>query len=89
MSEFNEPSFYVAPWCKNTIIAMTNHRHEEASEREEEKYKDFSDAVTILYAGMEGCKYSIPMPEVEKQKSTEPINEIDFHFEMSGSDAFW
>jgi hypothetical protein len=39
----NEPSLYVAPWCKNVIASLGNHRLVEGTEKEDEKYKDASD----------------------------------------------
>jgi uncharacterized protein YfiM (DUF2279 family) len=56
----NCPNIYVAPWCTNTIEAMQNHRLEEDSEAEDARYKDFSDAIRICYAGMDGHKYRDP-----------------------------
>ncbi len=49
----NEPSLSVDPSCKNVIMSFMNHRLEEDSERESEKYKDASDAVRICYAGIQ------------------------------------
>ena len=51
-SEFNQPHLYVSPKCKNLITSLTNHRLEQGSETEDEKYKDFSDSLRILYAGI-------------------------------------
>jgi phage terminase large subunit len=51
---FNEPNLYVSPVCKNLIMSLMNHRLEEDSESESEKYKDFSDCLRILYASIEG-----------------------------------
>jgi hypothetical protein len=48
----NEPSFSVDPSCKNLIASLVNHRLEEDSEKESEKYKDASDALRIAYAGI-------------------------------------
>src|SRR5690606_9717406 len=47
---FNAPQFSVHPRCKNIIASMTSHRLEEDSERESEKFKDFSDMVRIMFA---------------------------------------
>lgn len=57
ISEFNEPEEYVFPRCKNMIQSYQNHRCEEDSEREDEKYKDPSDARRILNAGWAGWRY--------------------------------
>lgn len=60
-SVYNEPSLYVAPWCKNVIASLNGHRYEEQSERESEKYKDFSDALKMAYAGLEDWSYKNPL----------------------------
>jgi hypothetical protein len=52
VNQFNEPAFYAAPWCKNTILSLQNHRLEEDSEKESEKYKEPSDCLRILWAGI-------------------------------------
>lgn len=68
MSVYNEPAFSVDPTCKNTIIALKNHRLEEDSERESEKYKEPSDTIRINYAGIVDFKYRDPTPkEPERQ----------------------
>jgi hypothetical protein len=54
MGAFNEPSLYISPKCKNLITSLSSHRLEEDSEAESPKYKDFSDALRILYATIEG-----------------------------------
>jgi phage terminase large subunit len=51
---FNEPALYISPSCHNLILSMQNHRLKEDSEVEDEKYKDFSDCLRILYASIEG-----------------------------------
>ncbi len=52
LGPMNRPSFSVAPGCRNLIASLMNHRLEEDSERESEKYKDASDALRINYAGI-------------------------------------
>ena len=56
-SQFNEPSLSVSPECKNLIMSLHNHRLEEGSEKESEKYKDASDALRIGYAGFSNMGY--------------------------------
>lgn len=51
-SPFNEPSFSVSPRCRNTIASLLNHRLEEDSDKEDERYKDPSDALRIAFAGI-------------------------------------
>jgi hypothetical protein len=57
IGEFNEPEEYVFPRCRNLIQSYQNHRCEEGSEKEDEKYKDPSDARRILNAGIANWKY--------------------------------
>ena len=57
ISVFNEPSFFVAPWCHNVRQSLKYHRCEEDSERESEKYKDPSDTLRICYAGLRDFRY--------------------------------
>jgi hypothetical protein len=52
INEFNQPNFYVAPWCRNLIQSLKFHRTIEKSEKEDPKYKDFSDALRVGFAGM-------------------------------------
>lgn len=68
LSQFNEPTFSVDPQCKNLIASLLNHRLEEDSERESEKYKDASDALRIDYAGFSTLKYQDPN---EQEKAPE------------------
>lgn len=60
-SIYNEPNLYVAPWCKNTIVCLANHRFVEDSEKEDEKYKEPSDCLKILYAAMDNWEYRSPL----------------------------
>jgi hypothetical protein len=57
ISQFNKPRFLINPCCKNTIDSLMNHRMEEDTVKEHDKYKDFSDTLRILYAGMYDLKY--------------------------------
>lgn len=54
----NEPQLYVSPSCKNVIRAFKLHRYEEDSEKETETYKDFSDCVKQLYAGLSEYRWA-------------------------------
>jgi hypothetical protein len=58
IGEFNSPDFYVMPHCKNVIQSLESHRCIEGSEKEDEKFKDPSDMLRILFAGIEGHKYT-------------------------------
>lgn len=57
---YNHPNLYIDPSCINLIQSLKNHRLEEKSEAESAKYKDFSDALRIWYAGVEGYPYKKP-----------------------------
>lgn len=58
INEFNSPDLYVMPHCRNVIQSLENHRCIEGTEKEDEKYKDPSDALRILSAGIEGHRYT-------------------------------
>jgi hypothetical protein len=60
LSQFNEPSFSVSPKCKNVIASLSNHRLEDDSEKESEKYKDACDTIRLNYAGLSDFKYKDP-----------------------------
>jgi hypothetical protein len=62
VNEFNGPSFTVSPRCKNLIASLTNHRLEIDTDKEDEKYKDASDALRIGYAGID--EYEDPEGQV-------------------------
>jgi hypothetical protein len=70
VSAFNCPDLIVMPHCRNMIQSLTNHRCVEASEKEDEKYKDPSDALRILFAGLSDWRYKDP----DAQKSVRPTN---------------
>ena len=84
LSDNNEPSLFIAPWCKNIIQSMSHHRLEEDSEYEAQKYKDFSDALKIGFAGMQGVPYERPV----KIEPVEEFNESNPIGSVSGSDCF-
>ncbi len=58
VNEFNSPDFYVMPWCKNIIQSLECHRCIEGTEKEDEKYKDPSDMMRIMFAGMGELGYT-------------------------------
>ena len=60
INSYNMPQFSIHPRCKNIIASFTSHRLEEDSEKESEKFKDFSDMVRIMF--------SIVDPWVDPQK---------------------
>lgn len=54
LSPFNRPKLTVAPWCKNMKQMFMSHRETTDGVHEDEKFKDPSDALRILYAGIAG-----------------------------------
>lgn len=58
---YNMPQFSIHPRCKNIIASFTSHRLEEDSEKESEKFKDFSDMVRIMFAVVD--KWVDPSPK--------------------------
>lgn len=58
VNEFNSPDLYIMPHCKNMIQSMECHRCVEGTEKEDKKYKDPSDALRILHAGIEDHRYT-------------------------------
>jgi hypothetical protein len=64
----NEPSVFVSGNCKNLIQSLLNHRCVEASEKEDETYKDFSDSFRIGRAGIVDCHWRDPLKKVEASR---------------------
>jgi hypothetical protein len=58
LNEFNSPDVYFMPNCRNIIQSAENHRCIEGTEKEDEKYKDPSDMMRIMFAGIEDHKYT-------------------------------
>jgi len=56
LGQFNMPQFSVHPRCQNIIASLTNHRLEEDSEKESEKFKDYSDMMRIMFSVVEKWK---------------------------------
>lgn len=73
--DFNEPSLFISPRCKNLIQSMKNHKLEEDSEKEAEKYKDFSDVNRILHAGMACHPWIDPKPKQKSGYSNAPVSQ--------------
>jgi hypothetical protein len=73
VTPFNEPSLFVHPRCKNLIDSLANHRLEEVGDKEDERRKDYSDALKIGYAGLKDYKWKNPKGE-----------ENEFNFAVAG-----
>jgi hypothetical protein len=71
MSLYNEPSFYVAPWCRNMRDSMKNHRLLDDKETENPKRKDFSDCAKIYNALIADWRYKDPRKKQEPFKPHE------------------
>lgn len=52
ISAINAPRLYIMPHCLNLITSMKYHRDSTEKDVEDEKYKDFSDALRILFSIM-------------------------------------
>ncbi len=76
VNAFNEPGLFVSPRCSSLIQSLQNHRLEENSEREAEKYKDFSDCLRILYATIADFRYDNPTLR-EQRNQHEYVNPSD------------
>lgn len=74
INQFNEPHFYVAPHCKNTIDALKFHRYDLDNVRESEKHKDASDAIRIMLACMSQHDFVDPNPP--KRKAEEVLDRL-------------
>jgi len=48
--DLQNDNLIISTVCRNMIITMQSHRFIEGTEKESEKYKDFSDCLRILYA---------------------------------------
>lgn len=64
----NHSNLYIDPGCVNLIQSLKNHRLEDKSEAEHQKYKDFSDTLRIMYAGISDDKYKWCEPGEEQVK---------------------
>jgi hypothetical protein len=67
LGPFNDPNLVVLPHCKNVRQTLANHRCVEGKEQEDDKYKDFSDALRITWAGMADCPYKDLSAKKEKE----------------------
>jgi PBSX family phage terminase large subunit len=84
-SATNHSNLYIDPACVNLIQSMRNHRLEEKSEAEHPKYKDMSDTLRIMYAGMADPKYKWAEPG----KSHSPITYTFGRREREGGSDSW
>jgi hypothetical protein len=65
IGNYNEPTLYIDPSCTNLIQSLTNHRCMEGKETEDEKYKDFSDALKILRSGLVDNPWRDPVKKIK------------------------
>lgn len=66
VSPINDAHLFVMPHCENTKTALKYHRTTDDKEIEDERYKDFSDAIRILMSIMFYTPYMDP-----KRKDTD------------------
>jgi phage terminase large subunit len=67
ISDYNQPKLYIAPKCLNLIESLKNHRLELGSEKEDPKFKDFSDSLKIMWATFSEEKYKDPKGQEHKK----------------------
>ena len=84
VNEINEPTFYVSSSCYNVIQSMQNHKLELDSEKEDEKYKDFSDFARICMAGVDKWIWQDP----EQTQKRDDYGEWG-HLDQPGKATSW
>jgi hypothetical protein len=67
---------------------LKNHRLEEGSEREAEKYKDMSDSLKILYATIADFRYNDPTQR-EQKGTHEYVNPEGFCGTRAEQEGLW
>jgi hypothetical protein len=70
LGSYNHPHLYVDPSCVNLIQSLKLHRLKEDSDTEDQKYKDFSDSLRILLAGMSTVEWE--GPDTQEKPIAEP-----------------
>jgi hypothetical protein len=84
----NEPNLFISPRCRNLVESLKNHRLEEGSEREAEKYKDFSDALRLTYATIADFRYDDPTQR-EQKGTHEYVNPEGFCGTRAEQEGMW
>jgi hypothetical protein len=84
----NEPNLFISPRCENLVEALKNHRLEEGSEREAEKYKDFSDTLRLTYATIADFRYNDPTQR-EQKGTHEYVNPEGFCGTRAEQEGMW
>jgi len=80
---FNEPRLYVCPHCENMIDTLRFHRFDkDGKELEDQKRKDFGDALKILMATEQQHKHIDRVVESEEEMMEEPdrVRELQEQF---------
>jgi hypothetical protein len=86
VTSLNEPTLFVSGRCQNLITSLKNHRLEEETETESEKYKDFSDTLRLLYAGLDNFQYDDP--RLRQQSGDRQFWQGEEYHGSSGDDKY-
>lgn len=78
VSAINRPSLYIFPHCENLITSMKLHRDSSEKDCEDEKHKDFSDALRILVSVMHYTPYRETKKKPVYQMAALPMNNSIF-----------
>jgi hypothetical protein len=84
VNSFNEPSLFISSKCQNLIMSLKNHRLEEQTEKEAEKYKDASDTMRILYATIHDIRFEDPQLRVQDENQYQNMSP---YVTLGGSDV--
>lgn len=84
ISAINRPSFYVAPHCQNLLTSLKLHRDSSEKDTEDEKHKDFSDALRILMSVMHYTPYRSNVRNVTAQILAPHFNKSIFARQTTG-----
>jgi hypothetical protein len=67
LSQYNEPSIFICPWCRNTTKSFVSHYWEFGKDVESETYKDPIDCARIFLALIAGRAYEEVLPQNVKK----------------------
>jgi len=77
INEYNEPSIFIMPHCRNTRRAFSSHYWEFGKDKEAETYKDFIDTARIFFALISGRGWKMPQAIEVKRKEYRQNTYID------------
>ncbi|MBN1294375.1 MAG: PBSX family phage terminase large subunit [Candidatus Latescibacteria bacterium] len=79
----NQSRFLVLPHCHNVKDTLLNHRNNRDNTAEDEKRKDFSDALRICFAGMSRYDWKDPKYDVEEKPFVLEQRKVDLCYTLS------